>query len=108
MEIQITLTAKVPIRITKKRKWFLASCPALDVATQGETEELARKNIAEALEMFLRSCIERGTLDVVLKQCGFKPVVLDGYPATPPDFDYVDIPLHLLSQFEENCQCHHA
>ena len=34
--------------------------------------EEAKKNIAEALFMFFRSCFERGTLDAVLKQCGFR------------------------------------
>lgn len=112
MKFKITLTAKLPIQIIKKTKWYVASCPALDVATQGETEEVARKNIAEALTMFLRSCLERGTLDAVLKQCGFKSVVGQDQDSEPAESsvaqEYVDIPLHLLSQFEENRQCHHV
>jgi predicted RNase H-like HicB family nuclease len=62
--------ATLPIQITRKAKWFLATCSALDVASQGEMEEEAKKNIAEALFMFFRSCYERGTRDAVLKQCG--------------------------------------
>jgi predicted RNase H-like HicB family nuclease len=111
MEFKITLTAKLPIQITKKANWYIASCPALDVASQGETEEIAKKNISEALTMFLRSCVERGTLDAVLKQCGFRSVVAqDDIESSepPPDQEYVDIPLHLLSQFEENRHCHNA
>lgn len=112
MKTQITLTAKIPIQITKKVKWFVACCPALDVASQGETEEAARKNIAEALFMFLRSCFERGTLDAVLKECGFESAVGQDWESQPvePDVgqEYVDIPLHLLSQFVENPQCHRA
>lgn len=102
MRFQITLTAKLPIQITKKPKWFVASCPALDVSSQGETKEIAKKNIAESLTIFLRSCVERGTLDAVLKQCGFKSVVTEEQDlesfSLPPDQEYVDIPLHLLSQ----------
>ncbi len=63
MEIQITLTAKLPIQMKRKAKWFPASCPALDVAGQGETREIATKNVAKALGLFLRSCLEQGTLD---------------------------------------------
>ncbi|MCP6725941.1 hypothetical protein NL526_28180, partial [Klebsiella pneumoniae] len=69
-------------------------------------------NIAEALTMFLRSCVERGTLDDVLRQCGFKSVAeLDHEIESiePSDGqEYVDIPLHLLSQLDENRQCHRA
>jgi predicted RNase H-like HicB family nuclease len=112
VEIKMTLTAKLPIQITKKAKWFVAWCPALDVASQGETEDAARKNIAEALFMFLRSCFERGTLDAVLKECGFESAVGQDWESQPvePDVgqEYVDIPLHLLSQFVENPQCHRA
>src|SRR5512138_3530939 len=102
MEMKIGLSFKLPIKITKRKKWFTASCPALDIVTQGDTEEQARKNIGEALHLFLRSCIERGTLDSVLKQCGFTSVKVEepgGQPkitARAKKQEYVDIPLYLL------------
>ncbi|MHC1727384.1 MAG: type II toxin-antitoxin system HicB family antitoxin [Syntrophobacteraceae bacterium] len=112
MSIKITLTAKLPIQIIKKANWFVASCAALDIASQGETEEMARKNISEALNMFLRSCIERGTLDAVLKECGFNSVVEQDQGIEPlessVDQEYVDIPLYLAAQFEEDRRCHHV
>jgi predicted RNase H-like HicB family nuclease len=113
MKFKITLTAKLPIQITKKTEWYLASCPALDVTTQGETEEVAKKNIAEALFMFLRSCFERGTLDAVLKECGFTSIMevqdTDTGPAESlAGQEYMDVPLYLLSHFEESHQCHRA
>jgi predicted RNase H-like HicB family nuclease len=79
----ITLTFKLPCVIEKKEKWFVASCPAIDVVTQGETEEQAEKNLRESLCLFLTSCIERGTLGTVLKECGFKPVP-GSTPIHPP------------------------
>ncbi len=111
MEIKITFTATLPIQITRKSKWFVAQCPALDVSSQGETEEEAKKNIGEALFMFLRSCYERGTLDSVLKQCGFVPDLereRDPDSVREKDQDYVEVPLYLLSQFGNNRQCHRA
>ncbi len=68
----VTVNLKVPFVIHKKKKWFVASCPVLDVHSQGETEEQAKKNLGEALYLFFVSCFERGTLDEVLKKCGFK------------------------------------
>ena len=29
----------LPVVIAKEGKWFVASCPVLDIATQGETEQ---------------------------------------------------------------------
>jgi predicted RNase H-like HicB family nuclease len=107
MKIKMTVPAKVPIQITKKAKWYVASCPVLDVATQGETEEVAKKNIVEALTMFMRSCVERGTIVEVLSQCGFKFSMEQDQEVEPSiGQEYVNIPLHLLSQYEENLQCH--
>ena len=67
------LRLQLPVRIERKDKWYIASCPVLDVFSQGKTEEKAKKNLTEALSTFLISCFERGTLEAVLKQCGFKP-----------------------------------
>ena len=33
-------------------KWYIASCPVLDISTQGETYEEAVKNIKEAIELY--------------------------------------------------------
>jgi len=103
MQARMEITVKLPIRLEKREKWFLASCDVLDVVTQGETEEQARKNIGDALYLFLMSCIERGTLDVVLRQCGFSPT---SDPAVEPEEEQINIPLHLLAQFADSRHCH--
>lgn len=38
---------------------FSSLCPELDVASQGNTEEEARENLKEALELFLENADER-------------------------------------------------
>ncbi len=74
MDVTVQFNAKLPAKIIKKRKWYVASCPLLDVHSQGETEAKAKNNLREALTLFFISCFERGTLEDVLKQCGFKAV----------------------------------
>ena len=69
---KIEFTARLPFIIKKKNKYFVSSCPILDVYSQGETKEIAKNNLVEALFLFFASCIERGTLDDVFKACGFK------------------------------------
>jgi predicted RNase H-like HicB family nuclease len=53
--------------------WYVAHCPPLDITTQGRTQAEAKENLIEASELFLTSCLERGTLDQALKELGFAP-----------------------------------
>ncbi len=39
--------------IQQEGKWFVALCPELDVASQGRTVEEARRNVADAVALFL-------------------------------------------------------
>ena len=41
--------------IQKSEKYYVALCPELDVVSQGKTVEEARRNIAEAVELFLET-----------------------------------------------------
>ncbi len=50
METQIPL----PIIITREGKFFVASCPLLDVATQGKTEKEVKENMEELIEDYLK------------------------------------------------------
>jgi predicted RNase H-like HicB family nuclease len=99
------LSIKLAIKISKKGEWFIASCSSLDVITQGETQEQARRNITEALYLFFRSCIERGTLDAVLKQCGFTSIS-ESMGDMEPDEEQINVPLYLLSKFSDSERCH--
>jgi predicted RNase H-like HicB family nuclease len=51
--------------------WYIAHCPPLDITTQGKTASEARQNLHEAAELFVISCMERGTLDQALRELGF-------------------------------------
>jgi predicted RNase H-like HicB family nuclease len=53
---------------------YFAHCPPLDVTTQGKTQAEARNNLIEATELFVISCVERGTLDQALRELGFVKV----------------------------------
>lgn len=71
MKFAVTFNASLPINIKKEGKHYISWCPVLDVWSQGKTKAEAKKNIAEATQLFLINCYERGTLDKVLKECGF-------------------------------------
>lgn len=50
--------------------WFIAHCPPLDVTTQGRTLAEAKANLVEASELFIASCLERGTLGPAHERTG--------------------------------------
>lgn len=50
----MTLQVPVPILIMKEGKWFVASSPILDVATQGLTEKEVKENLADLIDEYLR------------------------------------------------------
>jgi predicted RNase H-like HicB family nuclease len=106
-QVKVEFSVKLPYKMTKRPKWFLSSCPILDVHSQGPTLEIAKKNLIEAISLFLISCIERGTLDEVLKKCGFVPfhgfpTPMKAIPATGEE-NYISVPIPFLVQSGPEC-----
>ena len=92
--IQMDLT--VPAEVWRDGNHFVSFCPPLDVYSQGPDEKAALDNLVEALQLFIGSCIDRGTLDQVLKDCGFEPDTAPepvGEPSADPRMIRVPFPL---------------
>ena len=73
--------------IRKDGEWFIVSNDALDVVTQGESEEKALANFREAAVLFAESCYRRGTLYDVLNESG----ALLPFRAQKPEENTVEI-----------------
>ena len=43
----------LPIIISREGKWYVASCPVLDIATQGATEEEVKENMKDLIKEYL-------------------------------------------------------
>lgn len=43
-----------PIVIAREGKWYVASCPILDIATQGKSEQEVKKNIKALINEYLK------------------------------------------------------
>lgn len=93
---QVLMKLELPATIRKKGNWYLSACPVVDVMSQGETKEEALENLVDALSLFFISCFERGTLDDVLKQCGFTPVERPGFPSFPKNTFPIDVSIPFL------------
>ncbi|NLE08268.1 MAG: hypothetical protein GX631_03310 [Dehalococcoidales bacterium] len=68
------IKAKIPVILFKEGKNIIAYSPALDLSSCGPTEEAARERFAEAARLFLTETAKMGTLDEVMKECGWKKV----------------------------------
>jgi len=104
----VTFTICVPYRLKNRGKWFLASCEILDVHSQGKTEVRAIENLKEALELFFVSCFERGTLETVLRDCGFTPAPITKRKIPARRSKYlIDVPISFLQDRElAQAPCH--
>lgn len=49
------MTQKLTAIIEKENDGYVALCPELDIASQGDTVEQARDNLKEALELFFET-----------------------------------------------------
>lgn len=110
MKVTVQFNARLPVKFTKKSKWHVASCPILDVHSQGETKGKAKKNLEEALSLFFISCFERGVLDAVLKDCGFRAFrpEVNQKPHGPKTSreEYLNIPIPFTVDQSSLTACH--
>lgn len=68
----------------EERDCWVARCPEIDLATQGDTYEEAEKNLHDALDGWLSTCLAMGTLDAALKECGFSPCRIEQIKSVAP------------------------
>jgi predicted RNA binding protein YcfA (HicA-like mRNA interferase family)/predicted RNase H-like HicB family nuclease len=94
--MQIEMSFRLPYVLQPEESWIVASCLVLDVHSQGTTEPEAVANLREAIQVFLETCIEMGTLVQVLKDSGFHVAESAEPPPFPPGTRILEVPLHLL------------
>lgn len=68
MKVSIITQALIPVSIKKKGKWFIAKCERLDLIIQGETEEIAKNKLEEAIGDFLKIADS----EVITHYCNFE------------------------------------
>jgi predicted RNase H-like HicB family nuclease len=112
MNPSIVFNVRLPYTIKARKKWHVASCGILDVHSQGETKDKAVENLKEAVSMFLVSCYKRGTLEDVLKECGFSLVQTPKVASVKHQSkakNFIDVPvmqfLNTSSKKHQNAQC---
>lgn len=106
----IEASVQLPVDVKQKGKLWISRCEVLDVCSQGPDKKKALANLVEALQLFLESCFERGTLDQVLHERGFRPLT-GGTPkrsrkSLPPTSQLVKVPpLPFMIPDPEDTRC---
>jgi predicted RNase H-like HicB family nuclease len=80
--IKLDIQLRAFVRRETHSRW-IAVCPKIDVATQGTSAEDAKRCLDEAVELWFEDCIERGTLEEALRECGFRTATRDEAEASP-------------------------
>lgn len=70
MSIQFPITIKILYEPEAKDAPYVAYIPEFDVSSCGKTEEKAKKNVREALELVLEEVKKQNKLEDFLKEAG--------------------------------------
>ena len=70
---KVHFSLQVVVSIRKENDVYYIGSDAFDIHSQGYTEDEAKVNIIEAIQLFIESCYERGVLSEALKELGFEP-----------------------------------
>ena len=65
--ISLEVNLQAYVRQETARRW-IATCPLIDVVSQGRTSAEAKECLQEAVELWFESYIERGVLDQALRE----------------------------------------
>jgi predicted RNase H-like HicB family nuclease len=80
MSIQFPITIKIIYEKESKDAPFVAYIPEFDISSCGKTEDEARKNVKQALELVFEELKKRNKLDKYLKDLGFDIKKHSSYP----------------------------
>ena len=91
---------------------YVSYCPTLNVYSHGKTQEDAMSHLSKTVTLYLHTCLERETLDKVMRAAGFTPEAMtSGVPISEMQDEFVavleqkfdrtfdiDVPFPLLAQ----------
>lgn len=104
--IHVDFQVKLPYVLKKRDDHWLSICPVLDVYSQGSSKQEAKKSLGEAIKLFLISCFEHGTLEQVLRECGFKLEKDAKARPSKSASDYITVPLPMAASGRCAQECH--
>ena len=101
----ISKNYKIPVGIRKDGDLYISRCESLDIYSQGVSLKEALGNIHEAITLFIEGCIEIGTLDQVISDCGLSVVQdqqFDIHECGSDDLHYLNVPISLIADAQNH------
>ena len=78
----INFEISLPVAFLREGEYFIAYSPALDLSTSGKSFAQAKKRFSEVVEIFFEELLEKGTLEEVLSELGWRKVKREWVPPT--------------------------
>jgi len=97
----INVNIELPITMRDKGDYVVASCRQLDIHAEGSSIQEAKLHITQALDAFITTCLEMGSLEAVLKDCGFSKITHETHQVPNQDEEYINVPISLLASNHE-------
>jgi predicted RNase H-like HicB family nuclease len=92
--------ARISVQILREGRYFIASCPALDIATQATSYEKVQHRFGELVDIFLEEMVRAGKLEKYLTDLGWVKHIRPEPRWEPPneivsnDYREIRIPCH--------------
>ncbi len=87
----VKMEVKVPVITFREGKTFVAYTPSLDLSTSGKDIEQLKERFGEAVEILFEELLEKGTLEEVLYELGWKKINKGWTPPTPVSHEMEEI-----------------
>jgi predicted RNase H-like HicB family nuclease len=71
---KLHIEVSLPVSILKEGRYFVAHTPALDLSTSGGSFEEVKRRFGEVVQIFFEELLEKGTLEEVLSDLGWRKV----------------------------------
>jgi len=86
---RVCIKGDIKVIFLEECRKIVAFAPALDLTTSAGTLEEARRRFEEVLEIFFEETLEKGTLEEVLAECGWRKVSRPEVHWVPPKTRFV-------------------
>lgn len=69
---KVNINFSLPVTILREGKYFVAYTPVLDLSTSAKSFEKVKTRFEEVVKIFLEELMNKGTLETVLTDLGWK------------------------------------
>ena len=99
-----TLIVEINVMLLIEGDQFVAYCPALELSSYGESEEIAKKRFEEEINIFFEETAKKGTLEKYLLKMGWTLRMKPQPKYTPPKRFPSEKQFNKLTTFSENVE----